>query len=257
VLRQRSSACFRLLQLGAILLLVSCGLEDGALVECRCTEDTDLEAFPHCIGAELTEGRPDAANPLSTRIPDCPSGRRLFLREPTAPKAVLFNVRDTFEGLSPDQYMDQLTEDFLFVPDVDGLQLHLQVYQPPEGYNPESDRDTLWSREDERRFAGNLLDRSRFQRVEFTRWYDASRDQTVLYDDPLVETYVIPYVLKLVESASAEGTSLTLEVRGRAEIDLVTPSSDNPVWLVRKWRDFRDAASAKRSFTELRGEYSQ
>ena len=131
------------------------------------------------------------------------------------------------------------------------------MFQPPDGYNPDSDRDTLWAREAERRFASNLLDRERFQRIEFTRWYDASQDETILHDDPLVETYIVPYALKLTGSPSADGTSLILEVRGRAELDLVTPSEDNPVWLIRKWRDFRDAASAKRSFTELRGEFSQ
>lgn len=237
--------------------MAGCGIDDGSEVECRCTEDTDLDAFPHCSEVDLSAERPEATSPLSTRIPDCPSGRRLFLREPTNPEAVLFNVRDTYQGFGPVQYMDQLTEDFLFAPDIDGLQLHLVVFQPPEGYNPDLDIDTLWAREAERRFANNLLDHKRFQRIEFVRWYDASKDQQIAYDDPLMETFIFPYELKLVEFPAADGTTPILEIRGRADVDLVTPSDENAVWLIRKWQDFRDPSSAKRSFTELRGEFSQ
>lgn len=236
------------------LVLASCGLDDGAQVACRCTEDTDRGLYPDCLEADQIE----AGNPLSTRTPDCPSGALLFLREPNDPEAVLFNVRDTFEGFSPTQYMDQLTEDFLFAPDIDALQLYLEVYRPPDGYHPDLDRDTLWAREEERRFASNLIDRQRFQRLKFTRWYDSSKDERDFDpEDTRRETYFFPYELVLTSQPDEEGVTKVVEVRGRAEVELVTPSDENPVWAIGRWQDFRDAASAKQTFTELRGEYSQ
>lgn len=239
--------------------LAGCGLDDSAEVECRCTADTDLDSFPHCRDAELSEPRQEAGNPLSTRTPDCPSGALLFLREPTDPEAVLLNVRDTYEGFSPTQYMDQLTDSYLFAPDIGGVELYLEVFRPPPGYNPDPpDLDTLWTREDERRFVNTVLDRQRFQRLQFARWYDASRDERRLdADDSRQETYLFPYEITLTGQPDDEGAAAVTEVRGRAEVTLVTPSEENPVWSVRRWQDFRDEASAKATFTELRGEYSQ
>ncbi|SVB79835.1 uncharacterized protein METZ01_LOCUS232689, partial [marine metagenome] len=186
-----ATAVVRLVRTVAVALAVSavstCGPGDSEQTECRCVEDTDLEAFPECRGMELTERR-DPSNPFATRTPDCPSGKLLFLREPLRPENVLLNVRDTFEGFSPVQYMDQVTEDFLFVPDADDLQRFPEAFNPPEDYNPESNSDTLWTRDDERRFASNLLDRTRFHRIEFSRWYEAGRDQQITTSDPLVET---------------------------------------------------------------------
>ena len=39
------------------------------------------------------------------------------------------------------------------------------------------------------------------------------------------------------------------------EVDLVTPSTENPVWSVRRWQDFRDVAT-ERSLTELRAQFA-
>jgi len=236
-----------------------CGMDDSAEMECRCAEDTDLVAFPHCRDADLTTPRSDAGDPFSTRIPDCPSGALLFLREATDPEAVLLNVRDTFEGFSPGQYMDQLTDDFLFAPDVDGVETYRSVYLPPDGYHPDPpDVDTLWTRDDERRFANNLLDRQEFQRIQVIRWYDASKDERILSaDEPRQETYVFPYQLELTAQPHEDGAALVTDVRGRAEVRLVTPSEENPVWTAQRWQDFRDEASTKPTLTELRGEYAQ
>jgi hypothetical protein len=241
-----------------VLLAAGCGLDDSATVECRCAEDTDVSAFAHCRDVDVAAEHADATSPFSTRVPDCPSGDLLFLREPTTPEDVLFNVRDTFEGFSPVQYLDHLTEGFLFVPEVAGLDLYRDVYGPPDGYDPdaESDPDTLWTRDDERRFTLNLLDRQRFSAIIVGRWYDSSRDERRTYEDPLRETYIFPYILDLTEQADDAGNVRAFEVRGRMEVDLVTPSEENPVWSIRRWQDFRETVDDQ-SFTELRGSFAQ
>lgn len=242
---------------GLVLLTSGCGPDDGTTAHCRCTSETDPVAFPHCVDAVLDVPGSDPSSPFSTRVPDCPSGDLLFLREPTTPEAVLFNVRDTFEGFSSVQYVDILDDNFLFAPELTGLELYRDVYQPPAGYNPNADADTLWSFDQERRFAINLLDHSRFQRILVSRWYDASLDQSELHeDDPRRETYIFPYILDLTEQPDEDGAVRIFEVRGNMEVDLVTPSTENPVWSIRRWQDFRDAAT-EFSFTELRGVFAQ
>ena len=237
-----------------------CGLDDDAKVGCRCTERTDFQAFPECADVVIDTERA-AENPFSARIPDCPSGTLLFLREPTEPEAVLLNVRDTIEGFSPVQYLDQLTEDFLFVPDVDGAQLYREVFNPPENYDPDAigDPDTLWTAQQESQFVRTILDRTRYQDIEFRRWFDSTKDhQRILYEDnPLRETYIFSYQVEFTEQPSAERVAEIFEIRGRIEIDVITPSQDNPLWVIGRWADLRDAATARRSWTELRGEFSQ
>ena len=242
----------------AVLWILSgCGLEEGAEVECRCTEATDLRNFPECADADLSVERTDPSSPFGGRTPDCPSGILLVLREPTTAEAVLFNVRDSFRGFSPVQYLDQLEESFLFVPDADGIQLYDQVFGPPEDYNPEADLDTLWTRSHERRFVNNVLDKERFQKITFRRWYSSTRDQRILGDNPLVERYIFSYEIEFTDQPRQGIIATVFPIKGRMEIDIATPSLENPEWTVRRWRDFRDQASAKMSWTELRGEYSQ
>ena len=63
---------------------------------------------------------------------------------------------------------------------------------PPGGYDPEADVDTLWTRQQERQFIVNLLDKEKFQSIEFDRWYDSSRDERDV-SVPFEETYRFPY----------------------------------------------------------------
>lgn len=239
-------------------MTIGCGLDDSAEVDCRCARDTDLATFPECRGVELATDEAVAGSLFSTRIPDCPSGELLFLREPTTPEAVLFNVRDTFEGFSAVQYVDQLSEDFLFIPELSGLELYREIYNPPDGYNPDNpaNRDTLWARGDERRFATNLLDRTQFQQVTISRWYIPGEDQRILHaDEPERETYLFDYIVDFIEQP-VDGNARAFELRGRMEVDLVTPSEENPVWSIQRWQDFR-AGQNDQSFTELRGAFAQ
>ncbi|MBT6145524.1 MAG: hypothetical protein HOH74_08850 [Gemmatimonadetes bacterium] len=243
--------------LAVVGLTSGCGLNDSAVIDCRCARDTDLSAFPACRDVDLGADHSDAESVFSTRVPDCPSGDLLFLREPTTPEAVLFNVRDTFEGFSPVQYVDQLAEDFLFVPELSGLEFYREIYNPPGDYNPDADSDTLWAWEEERRFATNVLDRQQFLQITISRWYDAGEDIPILYpDEPGRETYIFDYIVDFIEQPVGDGTPLAFEIRGRMEVDLVTPSEENPVWSIRRWQDFR-AGVNDRSFTELRGIFAQ
>ena len=236
---------------------IGCGPSDDAQVACRCTEDSDLRAFPECLDA-VAEVPNDAGSPFSSRLPDCPSGPSLFLREPTTPEAVLLNIKDTMRGFGTSQYMDQLTTDFLFVPDVEAMELYLDVYSPPDGYNPDADVDTLWNRDQERRFINNLLDKEEFRSIEFKRWYESANDEReVDEDNPLRERYIFPYTIEFAEPTTEEGGGQLFEIRGRMEVDLVTETNDNPVWLVRRLQDFRDFATARRSMTEIRGDFAQ
>ena len=239
----------------AVWLAVGCSLDDSVETECRCTELSDPNLFPQCEGK--AEARPTSTNPFATRVPDCPSGRTLFLREPTRPVNVLLNLQTTLRELSPSQYLDQLSDDFLFVPDPEDIDLHPEVYDLPPNYNP--DLDTLWNREQERRFAFNLLVPERVLKPEFIRWYSASRDQTEQSEDGLSETFIFDYEIDFIEvikQEQGEDQTRLLGVKGRMVIKLVTPSLENPVWSIQRWRDQRVSGTTKLSWGELRAEFS-
>ena len=239
------------------VLLAGCVIGDSEHVDCRCAPDTSTDLFPHCIDA--VEERPDPKTPLSTQIPDCPSGQQLFLRERTKPSSVLRNLESIFQAQpefrSPQQYMEQFTEDFVFVPDPEDVQLYPEVY--------DVDRDTLWGVAEERNFARLILSPERIHSARFVRWFNSSKDERILSDDQLRETFVFPYEADFVEIISSAGGDSeetefnTIGVKGFVEIDLVTPTLENPVWSIAAWRDQRDRASAKFSWGELRALFSQ
>ena len=112
----------------ALGFLAGCGWGDSDQAACRCVEDSDIAAFPQC-GDDLVVGRVDPECPFSSRVPECPSGKRLFLRDPTIPEAVLFNLRDSADGFRPLHSPDQLDERFVFVPDLDAIDLYLTGVQ--------------------------------------------------------------------------------------------------------------------------------
>ncbi len=238
-------------------LLTGCVIGDSEQVDCRCVPDTSIDLFPHC--ADVIEERPDPKTPLSTQLPDCPSGPRLFLREPTRPEYVLNNLTSIFQAQpqlrSFQQYMEQFTEDFVFSPDPDDVQLY------PEVYNV--NRDTVWGAAEERNFARLILSPERIHSARFVRWFNSSKDERELSDDQLRETFKFPYEAEFVEIISSAGGDSeepefnTIGIKGFVEIDLVTPTLENPVWSIAEWRDLRDRASAKFSWGELRALFSQ
>ena len=238
-------------------LLAGCTLGDSEQVDCRCAPDTSAQLFPHC--ADSVAVRPDPKTPLSTQIPDCPSGAQLFLRERTRPEYVLSNLISIFQAQpeyrSPQQYMEQFTDDFIFIPDPEDVSLYPEIYNA----NP----DTLWGVAEERNFARIILSPDRIRSAHFTRWYKSSLDESIPSEDGLRETFIFPYEAELVEISSAAGTDSvktkfeTIGIKGLAEIDLVTPTAENPVWSIAAWEDQRDRASAKFSWGELRALFSR
>ena len=239
------------LALGAALWL-GCGLDDGEQAECRCPRDTSLLLFPHCADVGVGDAeRPGPDNPVASRIPDCPSGKALLLWEHDNPRNVLSNIRTILVNVSPTQYMDQFTEDFVFVPDPADIDLHPEVYQAPPDYDP--DRDTLWTWEQERSFIFNLLDPTRLQKAVTNRWYSSTTDESYFSEDGLQETYIFPYDVDLVGHTVGDNIGL----KGEMEVDLVTPTLENPVWTIKRWEDRRDLASSRRSWGELRAEFFQ
>ena len=236
-------------------LLTGCAIGDSEQVDCRCAPDTSVQLFPHCDDS-VAEERPDPKTPLSTQIPDCPSGPRLFLRERTTPASVLANLISIFqaqpESRSPQQYMEQFADDFVFIPDDEDVQLYPEVY---------AGRDTLWGAAEEGNFARLILS-ERIHSARFVRWFKSS-DERKVSDDQLSETFIFPYEAEFVErigaaeADSAETKFETIGIKGLAEIDLVTPTVENPVWSIAAWRDRRDRASAKFSWGELRAVFSR
>jgi hypothetical protein len=242
------------------VLIASCGLDDSARVECQCAAATSLDLFPQCRDVEPVD-RGAADSPFATRLPDCPSGVRLSLLRPTRPEFVLSNIELTFEGFSPIQYQDQLSEDFLFVPDIGDIENFPEVFDVPDNYNVDADVDTLWNRQAEDRYITNLLDRTRFQEPRFLRWYLRLQDERIPADDGLSITFRFPYELEFIERPkeddAEDATPQIFAVKGRLELVFVTSTEENPVWTIRRWQDFRDRASAKLSWTELRAIFSQ
>ena len=242
----------------SVLLLAACGPADDAQTDCRCTEETDVGLFPECFGVEFG-GRPDPGNPLATRLPDCPSAPRIPLLEPTRAEFVLANIEIAVENFSPIQYVDQLTENFLFVPDEADLDLFPDVFPAPPGYDTEADIDSLWTAEEERRFATSAFAKQTFIEIKFNRWYSASTDAdngVGLAECAEIsgtrECFAFPYDIDFVPE---EGE--TVSIKGRMEVVVITPNEENPLWTVRRWQDFRDEATTKISFTQFRALFSQ
>ena len=237
------------------VLLAGCAIGDSEQVDCRCAPDTSVQLFPHCADS-VAEKRSDPKTPLSTQIPDCPSGQQIFLRESTRPEYVLNNLTSIFqaqpESRSPQQYMEQFTDDFIFIPDDEDKQLYPEVYE-----------DTLWGAAKERNFARLILAPERIHSARFVRWFKSSLDERIPADDELRETFIFPYEAEFVEISSATGadsvetTFNTIGIKGLATIELVTPTVENPVWSIAVWKDQRDRASAKFSWGELRAIFSQ
>ncbi len=232
-------------------LLAGCTIGDSEQVDCRCAEGTSIELFPHCAAG--VEERPDPRTPLSTQIPDCPSGQQLSLRDPHTPAAVLANLISILQApadrRSPQQYMDQFAENFIFFPDPDDVQLYPEIY--------DADRDTLWGAAEEDDFARLILSSERIHRAHFVRWFRSAADERIVSDDQLRETFIFPYEAEFIEIIGEADSVATIGIKGLATIELVTPTEENPVWSIAVWQDQRDRASAKFSWGELRARFSQ
>ena len=224
-----------------------CGLDDSSQTSCRCTDETNLADFPDCVPGS----RPTPGSPFSTQVADCPSGQLLVLAEPSRPEFVLENLRTVFEARpqtrNVNQYMDQLAEDFKFIPDASDVMLYPEVY--------DARNDTLWNHERERRFARVILDPFVIQTVRFRRWYQSSLDERLISPEGLRQSYVFPYEVDFTSVPDESGQVEEFTIEGRAEISCITPTQQNPVWTVQEWVDVRDSESANRSWGEIRAEF--
>ena len=238
------------------VLLAGCTIGDSEQVDCRCADDTDVRLFPHCDG--VVQERPDPKPRYRPRFPtaladhhsSCASARALKPYWPIS--SLSFKPNPSFAA--PQQYMEQFTDDFVFSPDPEDVQLYPEVYAVG---------DTLWGAAEERNFARLILAPERIHSARFVRWFKSSLDERIPVDDELSETFIFPYEAEFVEIISETGADSvetkfnTIGIKGLAEIDLVTPTIENPVWSIAAWRDRRDRASAKFSWGELRALFSQ
>lgn len=241
---------------GICVLIFSCGVSDNSESECHCTPESNAIIFPHCADADImasTEKEP--TNPFATQLPECPSGKQLFLLQRTRPEYALINVRTIFsaqpESRNPEQYIEQLSDDFIFVPDIEDKARFPDVFK--------EDRDPVWKIENERDFARAILDPDRIGAIRFVRWFQPALDERIPSENQLTETFIFPYEIEFTEISNADGKEINsvISIAGFMEIDFITPTVENPVWNIKQWRDLRDRASAKFSWGELRAIFSR
>ena len=72
-------------------------------------------------------------------------------------------------------------------------------------------------------------------------------DERIPSADQLSETFIFPYEIEFTETPSEDDAYAgnVIAIKGYMEIDLRTPTAENPVWNIDQWRDVRDRASAK------------
>lgn len=101
-------------------------------------------------------------NPFATRQAEDPfkTDGGLPLRAPNTSKNALENLRVTWEGRSATNYLDVLSEDFVFVPDKIDEESFPQVYQT----------GSMWDRGREEEFATRLFSRKGAELVLFENW---------------------------------------------------------------------------------------
>ena len=239
---------------GMSFLGFSCGPGDSDLSDCRCSPDSNTVIFPHCAEAEATFDK-ESTNLFGVQVPECPSGKQVFLLQRTRPEYALINVRTIFsaqpESRNPEQYLEQLTEDFVFIPDLEDAARYPDVYK--------EDEESIWTIEDEKDFARAILDPDRIGTVRFIRWFQPAIDERIPSEDQLSETFIFPYELEFTEISNANGDEINsaVNIAGFMEIEFFTPTIENPVWNIKQWRDLRDRASAKFSWGELRAIFAR
>ena len=109
------------------------------------------------------------------RFPTAPADHNSSCAERTRPEYVLNNLTSIFQAQpefrSPQQYMEQFTDDFVFIPDDEDMQLNPTIYN--------ADRDTLWGATEERNFARIILSQERIQSAHFIRWFKSALDERI------------------------------------------------------------------------------
>jgi len=138
-----------------------------------------------------------------------------------SPRNVLRNLKKVYDyALSVDDYMDGLTEDFLFEPD------------PSDGFVYEDVFSVPWDGERERTFTDNLFDRivsdpKKIPRV-LTRWEEIAAEEEVEENEAVFE---YEYRLEFKDKRDASRKS----AEGRAYLYLRRGEDEN--WGIYRWVD--------------------
>jgi hypothetical protein len=157
-------------------------------------------------------------NPFATREPEPPTGEQLPLLEPTSAENVLKNLEISCEHMSINNYMDTLSEDFLFLPDPSDSDRFPGVFSQP------------WGREEESIFCQRLFDKEMTTLISFSSSVDSNA--TVIEGDPESGPechYRYDYDIGLIRTGAPS------RVKGSAEFSLRCDQQGN--WIIFHWED--------------------
>lgn len=151
-------------------------------------------------------------NPFYTRTPEPPEGRRLNLLSPTVARNVVSNLKLTWEGLSPVDYMECLSEDFRFSPDPSDSTKFEEVFSEP------------WDRAREETFARRFLDKNTISSLSLSlkKEYEEDRGDEYYFE--------YSYILQIQHSLDLPGY-----MEGRMHLTLKRDTSGN--WSIVLWKD--------------------
>ncbi len=155
-------------------------------------------------------------NPFSTREPEPPTGEQLPLVEPTSAENVLRNLEISCEYMSINDYMNTLSEDFLFLPDPSDRNRFPEVFSQP------------WDRQREFEFCRRLFNKEMTSLISFSSSVDSN--VTVIEETPSSAHYRYDYHITLIHHTDAPRS-----VRGRAEFYLRCDQLGN--WTIFRWED--------------------
>ncbi len=157
-------------------------------------------------------------NPFATREPEPPTGEQLPLLEPTSAENVLKNLEISCEYMSINDYMDTLSEDFLFVPDGSDSERFPDVFSEP------------WGREEESIFCQRLFDKEMTTLISFSSSVDSNA--TVIEETAEFVHYRYDYHIALIHH---HHTDAPRSVKGSAEFSLRCDQQGN--WIIFQWED--------------------
>ena len=161
-------------------------------------------------------------SPFATRTPEAPEKPKPYQLLPRiSPTNILRNLKKVYDyALSVDDYMDGLTEDFLFEPDPSDAFAYEDVFSLP------------WNRERERTFTANLFDRivsdpNKIPRV-LTHWEEITAEEEAVENEAYFE-----YDYRVEFKDKRDATRKSAE--GRAHLYLRRGEDEN--WGIYRWVD--------------------
>ena len=172
-------------------------------------------------------------NPFATREPESPTGEQLPLLEPTSAENVLKNLQISCEYMSNNDYMDTLSEDFLFLPDASDSDRFPGVFSQP------------WDRNKESNFCEKLFDKKMTTLISFNSSIDSNA--TVIEETAEFVHYRYDYHIALIHHTDAPRS-----VKGSAEFSLRCDQQGN--WIIFHWEDEKEKIDSH-TWGELRATF--